>query len=61
SHRSNTYVHGDLDDDLRMMVTQQFLTAFAHDFSRMDFTFDVAGTNSLRFALTPFVTSISAP
>ncbi|NOR32940.1 MAG: hypothetical protein GQ539_17800, partial [Sulfitobacter sp.] len=61
SHRSNTYVHGDLDDDLRMIVTQQFLTAFAHDFSRMDFTFDVAGTNSLRFALTPFVTSISAP
>ena len=61
SSRSNTYVWGDLDDELRKMVTQQFLTSFAHDFTRADLSFDVAGTSSLRFALTPFIQSISAP
>ena len=61
SSRSNTSVHGDLDEELRTMVTVQFLTAFAHDFARADLTFDVAGTSSLRFALAPFILSISAP
>ena len=61
SSRSNTYVWGDLDDELRKMVTQQFLTSFAHDFTRADLSFDVAGTSSLRFALIPFIQSISAP
>jgi hypothetical protein len=54
-------VHGDLDEELRTLVTEQFLTSFAHDFARADLTFDVAGTSSLRFALAPFILSISAP
>ncbi|EEB82427.1 calcium-binding protein [Roseobacter sp. GAI101] len=61
SSRSNTYVGGDLDEDLRKMVTEQFLTSFAHDFARANLTFDVAGTSALRFALAPFILSISAP
>ena len=61
SKKSNTYVGGDLDEALRIWVTQQFLTTFTQDFARADLTYDVAGTSSLRFAMTPFILSISAP
>lgn len=56
-----TSVQGDMDENLCKLVTEQFLTAFAHDFTRADLSFDVAGTSSVRFALTSFILSISAP
>ena len=61
SKKSNTYVGGDLDEALRIWVTEQFLATFAQDFARIDLTYDVAGSSSLRFAMAAFILSISAP